>query len=182
MPWMTVPIAMAIAGAGSTAVSVYSTKKAAKVNEKSLEAQELESVRETAARTAEYDQAIALDKQRWADYVRVHEPSWQLGNRTLASLSDIAGYGGPTPQMPSGSAPPAPGVAPGPVATVPMPTAGARPRAAGAGQRFVTGPAVAMPRATGGMSLQDLMALASQPTARGPRNRGDFNPGIPGLA
>jgi len=156
------------AGVGA-AQGIYATRKAGSVNEKSLEAQERESVRETAARKAEYDQAIALDKQRWADYVRVHEPYWQTGQRAFASLSDIAGYGGPSPQMPSGSAPPAPGVTPGPVARAPMVTAGARPRreAGGPGQRIVTGPAVAMPRAAGGMSLQDLMALASTPTSRG---------------
>ena len=109
---MSIPIAMGLMAAGTTATQVYGQKSANKTNKRSLEATERSDVRaerledarlkdEREARAAELAEIKAAreardarDQERWKDYLRVNEPFWQAGSGVLRSLYDIAGMGG----------------------------------------------------------------------------------------
>jgi hypothetical protein len=197
-------LAIALGSAGATAASnIYSTRSAAGINRRSLDLQatsdqqaadearatreaseRLERDRMAAAEAARQD-AIALDKQRWNDYVTAHTPQWQAGQRILQSLFEMANVqpgSMPVPQMPSADQPPPPGQ--GLAASAP-PRSNAMPQTRGpatslydlaAGGPVSSGQAMAgrvpsrgrqiaatmpMPTAQSGMSLMDLANLAS---------------------
>ena len=122
----TAAIIIGLSAAGGKAASdIYAAKKAGNTNDKALAAQERDSLRGQQM----YEQGLALDKQRWADYVRVHEPHWQTGNQVLGNLYDLAGYQGgappmQTPQQPMGPGPAGMAPAPGSTAQVSTPQAG----------------------------------------------------------
>lgn len=183
MPWMTIPIAMGIAGAGSAAAGIYSSKRAADTNDKALQAGERDADRAAADSREErafkerlYQQQVEADKQRWADYVRIHEPHWQMGQGVLGSLYNMAGV--QPPPSPPPSAPPTAGMAPpaGPMVDATRGGAGvwsnpgaptsltdmARGGTVPMMRRQQAMPAPAAPTAprAQGMSLADIMALA----------------------
>lgn len=150
MPFMSIPIALAIGAAGSAASSIYSAKRAGDTNNRALAAQERD-----AARQAQLDERrIAIDQQRWNDYVRIHEPIWNIGGGALRNLAGMAGVPmassgrGPTaaPAMPSGG--------PGP---------GTMPPAAGAGR--------AAPSVPNLMPLAAIANMATPPQAGAPPAR-----------
>lgn len=124
MPWMTVPIALAIGAGGATAGQIYATRTAGKQNRRAMEASERSDVRaetldqdrlklereDQARRERLYKEAVQLDRERWQDYLRINEPIWRQGAGVLENLYGIAGAGGaPTFQMPTA---PGPGPAP----------------------------------------------------------------------
>ena len=175
MPWAIV--APIIAAVGSTASSVYATKRAGKINQQSLDASERSDVRavdrereaedkaltykreDDARREKLYREAADRDQQRWQDYLRVNEPHWGTGSQALGSLRDIAGFTGGAPQVgpAPGSAPPPRGGMPAPPPPMgsgpPVLRAMPKPRIARQGA-----PVVQIPTAPT-MSLADLMAM-----------------------
>ena len=159
---MPIGIALGVTGAVTAASSAYGSKKAGDVNKKSLEASERSDV--TAA--AIEREKMAADDRRWNDYLRVHEPIWGMGQQTLGTLYDLAGYKGGGPSM---AAPQRP--APGPPGDSPSVPPGARPRPGAPVSRGRTlydltrQPAtMPMPQGGGGQTLTDLMNMVS--TAR----------------
>ena len=106
---------------GTTAAGIYSSRSAANVNRRSIDAQERSDQRAAdleAQRLAEerrqYDAAVQRDRERWADYTRVWEPHWQMGQGVLGSLYNMAGLqpGAPGPSAPSALPPGTGGAAP----------------------------------------------------------------------
>lgn len=194
MPWMTVPIALAITGGATAAGQIYATKKAGGYNEQALRAQEREAEQ---ARTLEREQlaaaerarqeALDLEKQRWADYVRIYEPAAQASQQLLRGLYEYAGgaqaplAAPPSPAALGRTPPPsnlslsamATGSRGTPVAGAPQPT---RP----------TFQPPAMPTSTGSSPFRSLMELANLAAyARGGSpapGMGDALPGLAGLA
>ena len=178
-------IALVLGTAGaSAATNIYAAKRAGDTNRRSLDASERSDQRalafereEAARKERQYQseaawrekatqQAIDLDKQRWADYVAIHRPHWQLGASTLSSLYDLAGFtGGETAPaaMPTGGPP---GTM-APAGTGAPPSAGLPPVPPDAGRvAAATRLAGVQPQTTpipqgSGMSLADLMALAN---------------------
>ena len=188
MPWMTIPIALGLAAAGSTAAQVYGQRSASGQNRRAIEASErsdtraatIESARvaeerralderlkfdreESQRKKAMYDQAVATDNQRWQDYLRINEPIWRQGAGVLGSLYDIAGMPGQapafaTPARPSaGASMSVPDLSlRAPMTAAPMTsTSVARPPLRRPSPSLVVAPR------TGGMSLEQLMQLAS---------------------
>lgn len=125
MPFLTLPVAMGIAAAGSTAAGIYGTRSAGKQNRRAQDLQREESrlaledaaaeralLAEQVARQAaleerkqteaqaRWNQAMAQDQARWQDYLRANEPHWTFGGRVLSSLYDLAGMPGGAPAMP----------------------------------------------------------------------------------
>ena len=101
--------AIALAALGSTGASIYASNRSASINRQSLRAQEQSDQRAAdleAQRLAEerrqYDEAVRRDRERWADYTRVWEPHWQMGQGVLGSLYNMAGL---QPGAPGASAP-----------------------------------------------------------------------------
>lgn len=183
MPFLTIPIALAIGGAASAGAGVYAAHRAGSTNDKALAAEERDSVRQQGLQR----EAMAADKARWDDYVRVHEPIWGTAGNTLHSLQQLAGMSGenaPSMQTPAyapqtgGTPPPGGGgtaVPRGPTATGSVPS--------GAGRRIFDAtrvPTAGQPR----MSLMDLLNMAQMATAAGSGGKGGnwTGPGMPGLA
>src|SRR3990167_11384734 len=117
------PAVLASIALGSTAASLYGTKKAAEQNRRALEAQERDSeravseggkdrelsVQDMANQQARWDRAMAADEKRWQDYLEVQRPHWNIGAGALGRLTELAGLpGGGSAAMPSGG-PPGPG-------------------------------------------------------------------------
>src|SRR3990167_5749810 len=141
------PAVLASIALGSTAASLYGTKKAAEQNRRALEAQERDSeravseggkdrelsVQDMANQQARLDRAMAADEKRWQDYLEVQRPHWNIGAGALGRLTELAGLpgggsGAPNVQMPSGpTAGAQPPVAGGPVDARLMTLAGAPP-------------------------------------------------------
>jgi hypothetical protein len=104
----TAAIAIAVGMGAQTAASVYNAKKASKQNENVLSAQERDAIRasdqakddaaiqrEALASEERYRQAqLDRDRERWGEYVKINQPHWDLGNRVLGNLADLAGYRG----------------------------------------------------------------------------------------
>src|SRR3990167_2871556 len=119
MPFMTLPVAIALAGtAGASAgASIYANRKAGSVNEKSIAAQraaEAEAAtieRERQARAESmYKAAQEADERRWQQYMQAYG-NWQS---TLPSLLDLArGRGGGRAALPAMSPTPQPAPAAG---------------------------------------------------------------------
>ena len=134
MPWMTIPIALAIGGGASAATSIYSAKRAGKTNDRALEAQERSDASEVDLRREELAEVRrqqearqASDDRRWNDYVRINEPTWRTGAGLLRSLYDIAGGGGQAPAY-QPPAQPSAGVTPTYAGTAPRSSSGMTPR------------------------------------------------------
>lgn len=129
MPWMSIPIALAITGGATAGAQVYQARSAGKTNRRSLEASERSDVRaselerealqaqlaeskraqeaQLAEAKADRESKLQRDRERWQDYLRVNEPTWRAGNDMLGSLYDLAGYRGQGPAYaPPPSAPP----------------------------------------------------------------------------
>ena len=104
-------IAMAVAASVSAASNIYATKRAGKINQQSIEAQE-RAEREAAAIERERLKAeqaeaearrkqeeaqraayYAFEQKRWDDYVRTQTPYWNVGQQAYGSLLDLAGGG-----------------------------------------------------------------------------------------
>src|SRR3990167_5232215 len=102
-------IGIALASTGAqAATSIYGTKKAAGVNERSIAAQEAEGERalafereEALRREQARKEAMAVDQARWEDYLRANEPTWRAGGQVLTNLYDLAGMGGDAPAGPN---------------------------------------------------------------------------------
>lgn len=186
-------IALGTAGA-QTAASIYNSKKASGVNEKALATQErsdrdaMAFERENAARQdafareeadrrdAARKELMAVDQQRWQDYLRANEPMWRRGGEALGNLYDLAGMGrgnavGPDINALMASGPPPSGSTP--IAGAP-PAQDVGVTGGGHGQalyRATREPIrMAMENTGGGLGLQELMMLAGrhrapQPTA-----------------
>jgi len=169
-------IALAIAGGASAGASAYAAKKAGDTNRRSIEAGERSDIRSVdlerealAARTKAYNDAIAADQQRWADYSRIMEPHWAMSRNALGGLYDLAGYsGGPPPGAQGSGGLPPPGASAGPPPTLSDAMgSGAPPRLVGRGStpgarpRYQPAPLVQMPQADTMQSLPQLMAMGS---------------------
>lgn len=155
--------AIAIAGAASAGASAYGAHRAGSTNDKALKADERDAIRQEALQR----EAMAADKVRWNDYVRVHEPIWGTAGNTLHSLQSLAGMAGEnapsiappayTPPNAGGAPPPGAGnngaVPRGSVAT------GAAPTSQGRRLFDATRVPMAGPQR---MSLTDLMNMAAQ--------------------
>ena len=205
-------IAIALGTAGAqAATSIYGTRTAGRQNQQAMQAQErgdvradaynreaLTQQRELADKTraleeqalaekkAAREAAMAMDRQRWTDYVDINRPHWQLGSQVLGNLYDLAGYrGGGMPGSASVPAPamsetgPAPASAsfgndtrPGrgmPLADLAMLGSSAPVAPAARSSRRSYAPAMPFPQvSTPRISLQDLM-LMTQPSASAAR-------------
>ena len=183
MPWMTIPIALAITGGAAGAAQVYGTRTAGKQNRRAMEATERSDVRaeslererlteerralderlklerEAEARKERfYTEAVQRDRERWQDYLRINEPHWRQGSGVLQNLYDIAGVGSaPGFQMPTQPAPgtTAPTTGYGPAGPVSSTTPVDRPPRRVMPMMPTPSPASPM------SSLQDVMQLAT---------------------
>lgn len=137
--------------------------------EKQRQATAAEAEQRRQAEIASRNQYYAFEKQRWDDYVRVHQPSWNVGSSAFNSLAGMLGVagGGGTPNVGSSAPTPSPAIfTPGsPVSSPTATTAGAP----GSGQVPSIGrssaqayPRMATPASAAPMSLQDLLMLASR--------------------
>lgn len=113
MPFMTIPIAMGLAAAGSTGVSLYQSHKAGKQNDRVLSAQERDAERAEALEREDMQrrenarrESMEFDRQRWGDYVGARQPHWQFGGNLLGGLYKMMGMsGGSTAQSPMAAQP-----------------------------------------------------------------------------
>jgi len=90
-------LAIGLGSAGASAASsIYGAKSARGAHDFEIKAQERQAQREMAM--AERSEA---NRQRmWQDYVRLNQPTWQMGGRVLQSLYDLAGGRGQGPGAP----------------------------------------------------------------------------------
>lgn len=164
-----------LAGAGATAASnVYGTKKASKINERSIDEQAKsetdtralareQAARDEVARQEELkykresrEAAIAMDQKRYDAYVAANQPYWSKGSQLFGDLLEMAGQGGQSIAMPQGGMP----AGATPTAGAPLPSTGAdQPSLLDVARSAATGGA-APPQSRG------LTMAAQQPFAR----------------
>lgn len=182
-------IAGAVMAAANVATNVYSTKKAAGVNEKSIAAQgasearavqlerealkaqqaEADKQRQYAEWRARVDDQArkdwqAFENQRWQDYVRAHSPYWATGQQAFQSLSELAG-------LPGGGGASAGAPATGSAGSLATLAGGAMPTAGASG-------AAPLPTASTSPAGATSPAVAGTPTSGAVSSRGRYLEGV----